>query len=214
MAEPEALSLIEFASVALGTRAVDALIKKAPVKLERLGTLQPGIMAVLFSGDVASVEAAHAEALRVGASALRDQVLLPWVHPSVYHAVTGRIDDWAGDTIGVLETCSLSGAIHSADIAVKGAQVRVVEMRLGDELGGKGLVYLAGEQHDMEAALELASERAVEAVDARGGRQARTILTSLTPRFDDELRGHLQAGTRFWSSAAAGTQGSGERGEG
>ena len=58
-------SLIEFSSIAAGTRAVDALVKKAPISLERVGTLQPGKMAVLFSGDVASVEASHDEALRV-----------------------------------------------------------------------------------------------------------------------------------------------------
>lgn len=219
MAEPEALALIEFASIALGTRAVDALIKKAPVALERLGTLQPGIMAVLFSGDVASVEIAHAEALRVGAAGLRDQVLLPYVHPAVVRAAAGHIDDWSGDTIGVVETCSLSGAIHGADVAVKGALVRVVQIRLGDELGGKGLVYLAGEQHDVEAALELVAERAAEAVDPKGGRRPRSVITSLTPRFDDELRAHLQGGTRFWSDPgaggrAAGAAATGEQGDG
>ena len=67
---PEALAIVEFSSIAVGTRASDSLLKKAPVKLERVGTLQPGKFAVLFSGDVASVEASYGEALRVGGVAV------------------------------------------------------------------------------------------------------------------------------------------------
>ena len=89
MAEPEALSLIEFTSIARGTRAVDALVKKAPIQIERVGTLQPGTMAVLFSGDVASVEASYAEALRVAEDRTSDELLLPQIDPSVYRATLG-----------------------------------------------------------------------------------------------------------------------------
>ena len=192
MNSPEALSLIEFSSIAAGTRAVDALVKKAPISLERVGTLQPGKMAVLFSGDVASVEASHDEALRVAGAAVTDKVLLPFVEPSVYHAVHGRVESWSGDTLGVLETSGMAAAIHAADIVVKGALVAVMEIRLGDELGGKGLVHIAGEQHDVEAAIDLSQ---------RASSKVRTIVTSITPRIDDELRRHLRGGTRFWSPA-------------
>ncbi len=191
MTAPEALALIEFVSIAIGTRAVDALVKQAPVVLERVGTLQPGKMAVMFSGDVASVELSHAAAITLAKHNTSDQLLLPYVHPSVYHAVQGHIDDWSGDSIGVVETNSMSACIHAADVAVKGAQVRVVELRLGDELGGKGLLYLAGQQHDMEAALELVVERTASA--------DRNIITSLTARIDEEVRAKLRLGTRFWS---------------
>src|SRR5690606_12968888 len=139
--DPEALSLIEFSSIALGTRAVDALIKKAPVRVERVGTLQPGKMAVLFTGDVASVEASCGEALRIGGPARHDHVLLPFVDPSVYRAAIANGSSpksWEGDTLGVLESRTMAGTLHASDIAVKGASVRILEMRLGDELGGGG----------------------------------------------------------------------------
>jgi microcompartment protein CcmL/EutN len=134
--EPEALSLIEFRSIATGTRAVDALIKKAPVKVERVGTLQPGKLAVLFSGDVASVEASHQVALEVGAATVDDCVLLPRVEPSVYRATLGEVVPFEGDTLGVIEARTMAATIEAADTAVKGAAVRVVAIRLGDELGG------------------------------------------------------------------------------
>jgi microcompartment protein CcmL/EutN len=194
MSEPEALCLIEFASIALGTRAVDALIKKAPVRLERVGTLQPGKLAALFSGDVASVRDAHDEALRVGAGAVADRVLLPHVEPSVYHAVLGRISAFEGDTLGLIETASMAAAVEAADAAVKGASVRVVSIRLGDELGGKGLAHFVGEQHDVEAAIAIGSER--------GARPDRRLHSSVTPRLDDELRALLGESTRFWGGRA------------
>lgn len=189
---PEALAIVEFSSIAVGTRASDSLLKKAPVKLERVGTLQPGKFAVLFSGDVASVEASYEEALRVGGVAVADRLMLPQVEPSVYRAVVGDEQSWDGDTLGVIETSSMASCILSADAAVKGASVRAVVMHLGDELGGKGVVHLVGEQHDVEAALEIAVARAEE--------PARTIWTSIVPRYDGALREAFEATTRFWGN--------------
>ncbi len=191
---PEALSLIEFSSIAAGTRAVDALVKKAPVRLERVGTLQPGKLAVLFTGAPASVEASHGEALRVAGGARLDDVFLPLVDATVFLAAMGRVAEWAGDTLGVLETKTMAGVVHASDVAVKGANVKLVRMRLGDELGGGGVAHLMGEQHDVEAAVELALER------ASGG--LRSLAASITPRLDDDLRGMLAVSTRFWESGA------------
>jgi microcompartment protein CcmL/EutN len=189
--EPEALALIEFGSIAAGTRAVDALVKKAPVKIERVGTLQPGKLAVLFSGDPASVDASYAEALSVAEDSVDDRVLLPHVEPSVYRAALGELGDFGehgGDTLGVVETETMAAIVAASDAAVKGASVRVVSLRMGDELGGKGLAHLLGAQHDVEAALEL----------ARATAAGRGLTTSMTPRLDDDLRRWLARSTRFW----------------
>jgi microcompartment protein CcmL/EutN len=189
---PEALAIVEFSSIAAGTRASDALLKKAPVKLERVGSYQPGKFAVLFSGDVASTGESFAEALRIGGVAVADHVMLPQVEPTVYRAIIGEEQSWKADTLGVIETSTLAGAILAADAAVKGATVLVVTMQLGDELGGKGVVHLAGEQHDVEAALEIGATRAED--------PARRVWTSLIPRYADELRSALESTTRFWGN--------------
>jgi len=188
--EPEALSLVEFSSIAIGTRAVDALIKKAPVLVVRMGTLQPGKLAVLFTGDVASVDQSHAEALRVAARSVDDEIMLPYVHADVYRAALGRVESWDGDTLGVIEGGSMAATVAAADAAVKGANVRVVQIRLGDELGGKGLAHFVGEQHDVEAAIEIGMTRAA------GGQ--RVLNSSITPRYDADLRRQLEKSTRFW----------------
>jgi microcompartment protein CcmL/EutN len=193
--EPEALSLIEFSSIALGTQAVDALCKKAPVNVERIGTLQPGKLAVLFTGDVASVAHSHGEALRVGGSAVTDQVMLPHVDASVYHAVLGRIGDWHGDTLGMIETGSMAALVEASDAAVKGAEVRIVSIRLGDELGGKGIAHFMGEHHDVQAALHIGVTRVMRA--------ERSVQSSITPRLSDELRAQLVRSTRFWETGGS-----------
>lgn len=187
---PEALSLIELTSIPRGTRALDALVKKAPIRLERVGTVQPGKFVMMFSGDVASVEASHAEALRVAEDGVHDEILLPQIDPSVYEAARGHRAAWEGDTLGVVESQTMAGAVLAADVAVKGAAVVVLSLRLGDELGGKGLVHLMGEQHDVEAALSLVNERVP--------RLGRGLDTTLTPRLDDEVRGWLGRSTRFF----------------
>jgi microcompartment protein CcmL/EutN len=192
VAEP-ALALIEFSSIAAGTRAVDALVKKAPIELDRVGTLQPGKFAVLFSGDVASVDESFAEALRIGGAAVADHIMLPHVDPSVYRAVLGELSSWQGDTLGIIEIDSLAPTIVAADAAVKGANVNVVSIRLGDELGGKGVAHFVGDQHDVEAAMALGTARVQDG--------QRAVHSSITPRYDDELRGKLAGSTRFWGEA-------------
>lgn len=184
-----AMALIEFASVAAGTQAVDALAKTAAVMVIRAGTYQPGRFAVLFEGTVGDVEESYRAGLRAGAEALVDRVLLPDVHEQVRRATSGQVGDWTGETLGVVETLTMAAALEAADGAVKGARVEIVSIRLGDGLGGKGVVHFAGEQADVEAALAIARER------SRGA--DRQTWTSIIPRMDEALRSSLRRSTRF-----------------
>ncbi|OQY21555.1 MAG: hypothetical protein B6I34_07135 [Anaerolineaceae bacterium 4572_32.1] len=49
----------------------------------------------------------------------------------------------------------VAAAIHAADAGLKGAEVRLVEVRLADGLGGKGIVLFSGLVADVEAAVEI-----------------------------------------------------------
>jgi len=184
-----AIALIEFSSVAVGTRALDALLKKAPVRLERAGTVQPGKFVMLFAGAVAAVEESFAEACRLAADSLIDRVLLSDVHETVAAAVLGTRGNWRADTLGIIETPTMAAVIDAADAAVKGARVEVVEIRLGDGLGGRGLAHFCGEQADVEAAIHIGSERA-----ARHGQE---IRTTIIPRADETMLEFKGRSTRF-----------------
>ncbi len=183
------MALIEFSSIALGTRASDAMLKKATVSLLRAGTVQPGKYVILLVGQVAAVDESYLEGLRVGAEAILDRVFLPEVAEAVHAAVMGRRGDWSADTLGVIETATLAATIEAADAAVKGANVEMVQIRLGDGLHGKGLAHFAGSQADVEAAIQIGSERIAY--------KNQQVLTAVIPRLAGDLRSVLSQSTFF-----------------
>lgn len=151
-----ALALLDFSSIAVGIEAADAMVKRAQLDTLRAGTVQPGRYLVLLGGSVADVHESLDAGLEVGGAALLDQVFLPNVHPDVVAAIGGGREPESNDALGVVETMTVSAAINAADAGVKGAEVRLVEVRLADGLGGKGIVMYSGMVADVEAAVEIA----------------------------------------------------------
>lgn len=152
-----ALALLEFSSIAVGIEAGDAMVKHAPVDQIQAGTVQPGHYLVLVTGDVAPVEEAVKAGKEVGASFLRDHIFLPDVHPAVVAAIAGGREVVAADALGVVETKSVAAAIYAADAGVKGAEVTLLQLRMADGLGGKGLVFYTGLVADVEVAVDIAT---------------------------------------------------------
>lgn len=162
-AEP-ALVLFEFSSIARGMVAADAMVKRSAVELIHAGTVQPGRYLVLLGGEVAEVEEAMKAGKSVGGPAIEDVIWLPGVHPDVMVTLhpanqVPRTPYTDKDALGIVETRTAPAAIHAGDIAVKGAQIQLLSIRLSDGLGGKGLVLLTGLVSDVEAALELVRNR-------------------------------------------------------
>jgi microcompartment protein CcmL/EutN len=154
MIEP-ALALLEFDSIAAGIEAADAMVKRAPIAVIKAGTVQPGKYLVLIGGEVADVEESLTAGREVGGAACADFVYLPQVHPEVVEAIGGGRVPQSKDALGVVETTTVAAAIHAADAGIKGAEVRLIEVRLADGLGGKGIVLFSGLVADVEAAVEI-----------------------------------------------------------
>ncbi len=155
-----ALALLEFSSIAAGIEAGDAMVKRAPVSTIQAGTVQPGYYLVLVAGDVASVEEAVAAGRETGQAALRDTIFLANVHPAVVAALGGQRQVAAEDALGIIETQTVASAIQAADAGVKGAEVTLLQLRLADGLGGKGLVFFHGLLADVETAVSLSAAMA------------------------------------------------------
>lgn len=153
-----ALALLEFESIAVGIEAGDAMVKRAPVAHIYSGTVQPGHYLVMVAGDVASVEEAVAAGQEVGQPALRDSLFLPNVHPDVVAALSGNRHQGEADALGVVETHTVASAILAADAGVKGAEVSLLQLRLADGLGGKGILFFNGLVADVETAVSIAAE--------------------------------------------------------
>jgi microcompartment protein CcmL/EutN len=152
-----ALALLEFGSIAVGIEAGDAMVKRAPIDRIWTGTVQPGHYLVMITGEVGPVEEAVAAGEEVGGSTLRDTIFLPNVHPGVVFTLSGERQPLRGDALGVVETHTVAAAIHAADAGLKGAEVNLLQLRLADGLGGKGLALFCGVVADVEAAVEIGS---------------------------------------------------------
>jgi microcompartment protein CcmL/EutN len=154
MIEP-ALALLDFSSIAIGIQAADAMVKRAQIDVIKTGTVQPGRYLVLIGGMVGEVEESLAAGREVGGSTVLDFVLLPQVHTEVVDAIGGGRVPEAVDALGVIETTTVAAALHSADAGIKGAQVHLLEVRMADGLGGKGIVLFSGLIADVETAVEI-----------------------------------------------------------
>jgi len=183
-----ALALLEFDSIAVGIAAADAMAKRAPVARITVGTVQPGKALVLITGRVADVEESLAAGCEVGSNALLGKVYLPGVHEDVADALAGTRWPDPIEALGIVETTTVAGAIQAADAGRKGADVRLLEVRLADGLGGKGLVFFHGTVADVEAAVSIGS-------DALGSGDL--VYATVIPRLHAEVAANVRLDTRF-----------------
>lgn len=187
-----ALALIELSSIAAGIQAGDAMVKKAPVATLRSGTVQPGKFLVLIGGALADVEESLTAGLESGGKAVLDHLLLPNVHAEVVRAVGGGREVKASDALGIIETSTVAAAIHAADAGIKGAEVTLLEVRLADGLGGKGLTLFTGAVADVESAIEIGAEKV-----APGLLVQQVVIAQLHAEMADNVNASTRFGARL-----------------
>ena len=173
--------------------ALDALAKEAEVQIIGRGTIQPGRFAILFAGDVEAVQRSFKKAEPLCHPSLCDAVLLPHAEERLVPAISEGAMRWPspGDTLGVLQLSYPPTLLRALDAALKGAYVELVQLRLGDGLGGRAFALLWGETHDVEAALELAEESAFSGCPEG-------LSTSIVRNADDEVIAAFSQGTGFF----------------
>ena len=188
-----ALAMLLLEEVPPGLWVLDALAKEADVDVLQAGTIHGGRYLILFSGEVGPVERSWRRALDLAGSHVVDEVFLPHAEARLAPAIgTGTIR-WPapGDTLGVLQAATPPALVRAVDAALKGALVDLVELRVGDGLGGKAIASLWGETHDVEAAISLA-RISFERAGARG------TSTAVIPRADPAVQATLGAPSRFF----------------
>ena len=150
-----ALALIELSNIAAGILTGDAMVKVAPISVLKAGTVHNGKYLILIGGSVASVEEAFHKGLTAGGEQVIDKVLLSDVHDNVNDAVLGKRSNCIDEALGVFETSSVAATIQSADAAVKSTQIKIIEIRLADDIGGKAFVLYNGKVEEVTEALEI-----------------------------------------------------------
>jgi microcompartment protein CcmL/EutN len=188
-----AVSLLEFSSIARGIEAGDAMVKRAPLDVIRAGTVHPGKYLVLIGGLTADVEEAMEAGREVAGPSLVDVVYLPDVHPDVVASIGGTRREDDGEALGVIEAPTVAATIDAADAGVKGARVTIRDLRLADDLGGKGYVLFGGEVAEVEAAVGYGVAR----TEASGQEVVHVVISQLHA----EMRENLAADPRFGERA-------------
>jgi microcompartment protein CcmL/EutN len=162
MAIPKSIGAIEFSSIGMGYLAQDEMLKAGSVELIIARTICSGKYLVIVGGSVSDVEAAVEAGLRVGSSAVIDELTLANVHESVFPALGQSVVLSAEDAgaLGVLETFSGVSILAAADCAAKAARVTIFRIHVAMALGGKGLLLLTGSVSDVRAGMMAAADEA------------------------------------------------------
>jgi len=184
-----ALALLEFDSIAHGILAGDAMVKKAPVETIFAGTIHPGRYLVLIAGELASVEESFRAGMEAGMS--RDRIFLPGAHPELAAVLAGKAPEPAGEALGIVETSTVASILGVADRGLKGAEVHLLELRLGDGLGGKAFCTFSGTLSDVEAAVELGVDRLEE--------PSHLVARVVVPQIHGDMMENLGRGADFAS---------------
>ncbi len=153
------IAVLEFGSIADGLFCTDALLKRAPIAMIKSGSISRGRYLVIIGGSTASVEESLNEALALGETGVIDHAFLPDIHSQLHDAVLGKRTEMEQDALAILETDTVAANIRATEQALKGTDVRLIELRLADyEMSGKALSLFNGPLHDVEAAIGLAVE--------------------------------------------------------
>ena len=147
-----AIGIIELKSIAKGLSVTDAVVKKATVSISASYPLSTGKYFILFSGPVAEVEESWKVGVASSSTELLNECFIPYIDETVYATAMGKTFVEGIDSLAVFESDSLASCVLFADMAVKAADIRMVKMKLGQGIGGKGYFVISGLLHEVEAA--------------------------------------------------------------
>ncbi|RKY17505.1 MAG: propanediol utilization protein [Planctomycetota bacterium] len=179
-----AIALLELASIAVGHRTLDALLKQAEVQLLVARPVSPGRWIILITGQVEELSSALRRGVEVAGAALVDRLFIPNVEPSLLALVSapGAVPE-SLDAVGTLETLSVASVIAAGDAAAKAASISLLSLGLARGLGGKCWVSFTGELSDVSAAMDAGAAAASTA----GMLLERVVIPRPDPRLGEIL---------------------------
>lgn len=166
-----AIGMNEVMSIPTGFLVCDAMLKAADVELVSAGCVCAGKYFAVVKGDVAAVRASVEAGKGAAGGTLVDHLVIANVHEDVAPAIMACAGTDTLAAVGVMETFSLCAAVYAADAAVKAAEIRLLEVRLGRGLGGKSFILLTGDVAAVQAAVQ-----AAEALDETQGLMGPSVV--------------------------------------
>ena len=162
--ESAVIGVLELASIAVGIKVLDSMVKAAPVEILKAGSVCPGKFIAVITGSVAAVEMSLLRGREAGQGFLRDELFISNLHRQIIPAIRGyqKLPRW--NALGILESFSATAGIEAGDAAAKQADVWIAEIRLATGMGGKSTVKMIGPIEAVEAAMAAAAA----AIKAKG----------------------------------------------
>ena len=150
--ENSALACIELSSIARGMVVLDAIAKRAPVKIRHRGRYSGGKYLIVIEGDVASVEESFSAAMDVSQPVLLDSMMLATAHEDLIHALDGKMAAATGEAVLLFELTTVASILRSLDSTLKLIETKVVDLHCAMGIGGKGFFAVEAPLHDVEFA--------------------------------------------------------------
>jgi len=179
----ETIGFLELNSIAKGIEATDIVLKTAAVNLIFSRPGCPGKYYLLFTGEVAAVQASLDAGRTVGGDHVVDACVIPRIHSQVIRAINMVNMPERMQAVGVMEFFSVTASVYSADAAVKAADVDLIDVRLGTGIGGKSFVILTGEV----AAVTEAVQAGINTSNAEGMLVSSVVIPSPHPELLESL---------------------------
>jgi len=184
-----AIALIEYSSIATGILAGDEMLKKAPITVIKSGTVHNGKYLVLIGGSVASVEESYSVGQSVNPDNIIDKMILPDVHEQLHDGILGKRLKCKNESLGIIESNSVSTMIKATDVGVKGAKVNIIEIRLADDIGGKAFTIFNGTMEEIQAAVEIAKNSVSD--------NNQWINDTIIPNLHSDMKSQIDQSTSF-----------------
>jgi bacterial microcompartment shell protein len=177
------IGVAEWHDIGPGVEATDAMLKEANVRLRSAFTLTPGRWFALISGELSEVKSAILRARSFNPTAILDTLIIPNLDPAVARALSDVEQIGKREAAGILECRTLVAGISAADLAVKAADVALLQIKLYGGMGGKSLVIIAGMAAEVKEAVAVAQKD----MQTRNA----TISAIVIPQVHDKLREFL-----------------------
>lgn len=155
------VGFLELATIAKGIEVLDAILKKASVKIALASPVSSGKYLLAFEGEVEEVKSAFLKAKDLAATALVDSFFLPNLHPDILPALEQKKSPSTIQALGILETVTCSLAVVAVDTALKTSKVSLLQLHLAKGIGGKAYFIIEGEVGEIESAMS-AAVRAIQ----------------------------------------------------
>lgn len=150
----EALGVIEYLKIPTGMVAADKMAKTSDIEIIQCVSMCPGKYVVMFKGDLSAVKSAIEAGTVEFSENVIDSFLLGNPSKKIYEALSGANNVDISGSIGIIEAYSVASTLEGADIALKTANVDLIDIRLARGMCGKSYFTITGLVAEVTASIE------------------------------------------------------------